>query len=624
MKKQYFFTTWQVLVITLLFSACAKDKLQDILLQAAQVNSSASSIRLFNFYNLDADVTVNNIPLTSYSSNQATQTGLSIFPTGVWPNNDDGSPFTIPVSLLDKQGRAHILIAPTGVVSYQAYVKGIDTVLQNDPLNPKDYYLLFDGSMRIVPRNTAAPTQPDHFNIRILNLMQTMDDQGYTGRVTLTYADGTAVSPVTSGIDSNHTSGYVELPLGVYQFKLFLSRPDGSPDYTKQLAELPVTTNFNGFNETVAGQPKDQEALFPKIRTFKAGATYSLVITKGIMSRSYTDPGGNNLHWDENVNAYRLVTEQTQGANTTYACMDAVNTLRLQGVSILVDGQVLGSNLSFGQSVGHKIYVWGNHQVQAVDQQGNVIAEKDIMMYANNYLTAWTYLNPSGQADIVFSSTDMTSTIYQTNEFGAVVNYAGGSGYAAIPDDGTNGSLRVSSSNYNWQSRFLNLSEDIPYVTFGDDSITSEMYAEAGGDLLFPQPSVGESDSTTFAAATINLGQGVTNVGEPFLMYDVYGPGSSSYYWSGQGGEGISLNGMPGSQIIVFQSEPGPPAIVPGQLLVTVPGLKWKTFVANPTMYTVSGLTPKAEPGFYSVALIGKVAEAASGQAKLIYIKHNQ
>jgi hypothetical protein len=35
-------------------------------------------------------------------------------------------------------------------------------------------------------------------------------------------------------------------------------------------------------------------------------------------------------------------------------------------------------------------------------------------------------------------------------------------------------------------------------------------------------------------------------------------------------------------------------------------------------------LTPAVEPGFYSVALIGNVAQAAAGQARLIHVKHNQ
>jgi hypothetical protein len=627
-QHRWNFAVIQALIMTL-FAACAKDKFKDILPQPASAVNASSSIRLFNFLNVNADISVNNIPLTSYGSSQATQIGLSIFPAGYWPNSDGGSPFTISSALLDKQGRAHVIIAPqafgSGYLNTVNFPK-IDTVLQNDPLHPNDYYALFDGTLKIVSRNTAAPAQPDHFKIRILNLMKDTDQVGYKGPVTLTYADGTVVNSVTSGIFPADTlghsgaSGYIELPLGAYQFKLFMSQPDGKPDYTKQLAELPARPFFNGLNQTPAAQ-QPQESIFPKIRTFKAGATYSIVITKAVVDQSYTDPGGNNLHWYESVNAYRIVTEQSAGANTTYACMDAVNALRLPGVGIQVDGYPLATNLAFGQYAGHKVYVWGSHHVQAVDQQGQVLAEKDIMTYPNDYLTAWTYLNPEGKPDIVFSSMDMTSTLYQTNQFGnAVTN--GGSSYISVPDDGTNGSIRVATSDYTWSSRFLNLSEDIPYTTFGNDNIQAAGYGYAGSDLLFTAAKGDISDSANFATATINLGRGVTNAQNPFVLYSI----PSNGFWDGHGNS-MAPSDRPstvGPHILVFQSDPGPPAIVPGQLLAHVPLLSFNSFVANPALYSSPLLTPAVEPGFYSVALIGNVAQAAAGQARLIYVKHNQ
>lgn len=617
------------LVIEVLLPGCAKDKFKDVLPQPASAVNAPSSIRLFNFENIDADISVNNIPLTSYGSSQATQIGLSIFPAGKWPNSDGGSPFTIPSSLLDKQGKAHIIIAPQPFININSpsyYLPKIDTVLLNDPLNPKDYYALSDGKLRSVPRNTAAPTQPDHFKIRILNLMTDTDQVGYYGQVTLTLADGTVASPVTSGVyppdsaKNNGTSGYIELPLGAYQFKVFMSKASGAPDYTKQLAELPARPNFNGGNETPMGQPPE-EGIFPKIRTFKAGATYSIVITKAIVDQVYTDQGGNTVHWYESVNAYRIVTEQSAGANTTYACMDAVNALRLPGVGLQVDGYPLAANLSFGQYAGHKVYIWGNHHVQAVDQQGQVLAEKDIMIYPNDYLTAWVYLNPQGKPDLVFSSTDMTATLYQTNQYGNNASFSGGS-YVSVPDDGTNGSIRIATSDYVFQSRFLNLSEDIPYVTFGSDNIQNPANGYAGGDLLFTPAKGDNSDSANFATATINLGRGVTNAQNPFVMYSI----PSTPFWNGYGASAASFDRPPtvGPHILVFQSYPGPPAIVPGQLLSYVPGLPFSSFVANPAIYSSAAYAPAMEPGFYSVALIGNVAQAAAGQARLIYIKHNQ
>jgi hypothetical protein len=619
MKKHSFF---KILMVVLL-SACAKDKFNPRLPVVPTV-SQASSIRLFNFYNSPADISVNNIPLTNFGATQGTATGASIFPTGVWPNQDDGAPFIIPMSLLDKQGNVHVKIAPSPLkVGFNGTfaLYPIDTVLTNDLLHPKDYYVLFDGSIRALDRNTAASALPDHFKIRIINLMRNRDDVGFLGKVTLTYADGSIVSPKTSGIDSSQISDYLELPLGTYQLKLFMSNADGSPDFTKQLAELPVKPNFNGFNK--ASQPLDQESLFPKIRTFRAGATYSLVITKSMVVQTWSDCC-NSYSWAEMVNAYRVVTEQSQGANGTYACMDAVNAINMPGVNILVDGQPLGSNLAFGQYADHKIFVWGKHHVEANDGHGNVLGENDIMLYPNDYLTAWAYTNAAGKNTVVFSSTDMTSTLYKTNQYGGTTTSdVNGYNYYPVVDDGTDGSIRITTTNYNWQSRFLNLSQDLPYATFGNDFVSGPGNY-GGNDQLFTDVKVNASDSTNFASATINLGQGVTNATQPFLMFQVYGgAASSAWSWTGDGSEVVrNLSGNPpGNQIIVFGSRPGNPAIVPGQLLASVPGIRWDSFFANPAMYTVPGLKPRLEPGFYSVALVGKLAD---GTAKLIYVKHNQ
>lgn len=619
------------IAILLLLSGCAKTKFTPPLPTVPAV-SSASSIRLFNFYNVNADITVNNIPLTNYGAKQATAAGLAIFPSGTWLNQDDGAPFSIPTSLLDKEGNAHVQIQPavlqTGYNTTEA-LTAIDTVLYNDPLHPKDYYLLFDGTMKILPRNSAAPSQPDHFKIRVINLMRGTDDQGFFGPVALTYANGSTVNSATCGVvpaDSVHsgTSNYIELPLGAYELKLFMSRQGGLPDFTKQLAELPVQPNFNGFGGPGA-QPSVQESLFPKIRTFKAGGTYSLVITKSIVVQKWTDASGNTYTWAEQINAYRVVTEQAPSApNATYGCLDAVNATTSAGVSITVDGAPLGSNLASGGYADHKVLIWGNHHVEALDAQGNLLGQNDILMYPNDYLTAWAYTDSTGKGAVAFSSTDMTSTQYQVNAYGQSTTGNGNYIYP-ITDDGTNGSIRLSGYNYPWQSRFLNLSQDIPYATFGNDMI-SYAGGYAGGDQLFVNTKPDATDSTEFADATENLTRGYTYATEPFVIFPEYGYGSPApnyWNWKGDGSE-VVTNGTtnpPGNQIIVFSSSPGSPPIVPGQILATVPGLTWSSFIANPAMYTVPTMQPPAEPGFYSVALIGKVS---AGTGRLIFVKHNQ
>ena len=618
--------------LVIFFMGCKKDKFTSLLPEQAPGAAANSSIRLFNFFNYNADVTVNNIPLTLYQSitagsgtasgAQATQLGLSLFPSGIWA---DGVSFTIPSTLVDKKGNVHIKISPaasTGVNQPPAFshITAVDTVLHDDPVHPKDYYILYSGEMKIILRNAAAPSQPQNCKVRVINLAPQPDTLGFTGPVTLMFADGTPVSPATTNVKIDTMSDYVELPLGAYQLKLFYNG-----DYTRHLAELPIIPNFND----CGGVQPPQQDIFPRVRTFKAGATYSIVITRNIVSTPNCSPflPANLIP----VNGYHIITEQSGGTNSTYACMDAASGLNLPAVSILVDGQPLATGLAYGRSVPHKVYVWGSHHVQVLDGENKVLTEKDITMYPNDYLTAWAYINPKGHPDIAFSSTDMTSTLYRTGQNG---NLYDGSTNPPTPvsDDGTNGALRVLTGDYAFQTRFLNLSEDVPYVTFGHDYVASSSYTLQ--DVLFTHMLLGNTvDSANFTSASINLAQGATNAPDPYVLWPI---NSNGFWYRGDGSFSPAYplpsifqsggTGFPATGIRAYQSEPGPPALVPGTLLTGVPALPFQSFIANPSMYVPAQL-PLMEPGFYSVALVGRALgnnASPQEQGRLFYIKHNQ
>lgn len=599
---------------------CAKTKLDNTLPVQPTLAGGTSSIRLFNFYGLNVDVTVNNLPLTSYATGtqaggvEQNQVGLSLFPTGAWA---DGVAFSIPNALLDKQGNARVRITPRGISSLAnvtyATAQSVDTVLHNDALNPVDYYVLYTGQLLPVPHDPAAPSQPQLFKIRVINLTTVPDTFGFAGPVSVTYANGASVDPALTKVPPGGIGSYIELPLGAYQFKLFWN---GDP--SKQLTEPPLIPNFNGDG----GAQSPQEAILPLIRTFKAGATYSIVVTRNFQFVPSYPPSAQLPPVLIPTNSYHIITEQSPAYNSTYACMDAASALDLPGISIAVDGQPLGTHLGFGQSASHQVYVAGNHQVQILNQQGQVIGQESIMMYPNDYLTAWAYLNPQGKPDLVFSSTDMTSTLYQTNASGQVVQ---NNGSYTIPllDDGTNGSLRIQGNSYMWQIRFLNLSEDVPYATLGSDQVTGPGNDEQ--DVLFTYLNAYYGygvDSVNFATATINLGQGETDAYDPFLMFPV----NSNSFWQQADGSSAAATvagyfAFQGKNLRVYQSQVGPPAIVPGVMLTGVGPLPFHQFVANPAMYTSPALTPLVESGYYTVALVGR-AQGTDG--RLIYVKHNQ
>jgi hypothetical protein len=622
-----------LLLAGLLFSSCKKDKFNPLLVPTGNEVAANSSIRLFNFLNFNMDVTVNNIPLTSYSkgSQYGTAQGLSIFPTGSWMALDNGNPFFVPSSLVTKDRKVHILISEQAGQTVSGAIftfHNVDTTLTDDPLHPNDYYASPTGHLLVVPRNTQAPVQPDHFKIRVINLGAATDPNGEVGPVKLTYSDGSSVSPLldntpafnpidTAGGTAPYISQYVDLPYGAYMFKLF-----AKGDFTKQLAELPTLPNLNACSYG-AYAPVTEQAIFPRVRTFKPGATYSIVITQEIGFFPYC-PGGLMYPDITYYNGYRIITEQSPGPNTTYARMDAFDALSVGSVSINIDGQPLGGPLSYMSHTDYGIYVQGAHQVQAVDSSGTVLVSKSITLSAYDNYTAWLYEDAAGHPDICFANTDMTSTLYLTDRDGNVFteNTSTTPGVISVPpvDDGTNGSIRVQSILYAWQTRFLNLTPDAPYITFTNGLSTFPSVGGNGSGL----GNIG--DSSNFTAASVNLPSGITPDYNPFVIYP-FQPG-----YGGDGSPGAGYTGYnqlflyPPSVIRVFQSSPGPPAIVPGTLLGTVAPLPGAAYVSNPALYPDPRFVPISEPGIYTTALIGRTTASPSDKSagKLIILKHNK
>ena len=606
MRSKLLFT-----LTTLLLLGCAKTKIDSQLNPTGAEVATNSSVRLFNFYNYNLDVTVNNVPLTSYGQgvNQGTQAGLSIFPTGSWLALDNGDPFFVPNSLVAKDRKIHLQIStpPLTLSSTQGGILSlatIDTTVVDDPLNPYDYYALATGHLLRVPRSTAAPAQPQNFKIRVINLGAATDPSNLVGPVKLTYSDGSTVDTALLSVAPGATSPYVELPYGAYMFKLF---SNGDP--TKELAELPVLSNFNS---CAFPTPETQEAVFPRVRTFKPGATYSIVVTQNIGVFQACNYATLPVPWP--YNAYRIVTEQSPALNTTFARVDAFNALPAVPVSVTVDGQPLGSQLPYAGHSDYGIFVQGTHQVQVLNAEGTVLATKSLTLSPFDNYTAWVYQNPSGQADICFANTDMTSTLYQTDPNGDVFAPQPYTTPPIVPpvDDGTSGLIRVASTPYAWQTRFLNLTPDIPFVTFTNDGTLFT----GGGN-----PNVGYGDSVSYADASINLSPGFTAPTEPFVIF------SYQCLFGATGGPNsgfvVNPSAYPPAFIRVYQSGSG---AAPGSILAGIAPLPGTAYISNPALYPIPQYMPQSEPGIYTTALIGRYASATSKQdaARLVILKHNK
>lgn len=561
-------------IIYLSFCACAcnKVKQENTLPELPQQNAPNSAIRLYNFYGDGLDLRVNNFLLTNFDStgtNPTTPTavGAAYFPTGKWTTSGSGSPFTIPTSMLDKDGKAHIQIRYRGP-TFPWHYGYIDTTLQSDPLHPADFFVLYTGVLLRLPHSTVTPANPSNFKIRVMNFGMPTDTLNLGGSATVTYSDGTPVAGALSHIGPDNTSDYVELPFGSYQFKVFMD-----DDHSKQLAGPGTFPTYACYDPNMP----PQEGLFPFILTFRPGYTYTIIVTPTI-ANFFCDPIPNYVV----VNQYHIITDNSANPNNTLALLQAVNALPSSTVQFTIDGSPVAHPLDYTKTTpDFNPVVVGPHTIGAYDAEGKLLAEGTYNFSAYDYITAWVF-EKDGKPGLTFSPNDMTSSAYLP------INN----------DDGTDGSLNVTKYPIAWQCRFLNLSADMPYATFTND-------------LLF------FTDITTIGApvasnATVNLGQGMV----PDRDWNIIIP--------------ISFNSMremvpqnlPAS-IRVNQSSPGPPVIAPGSLRYDINALYMKDFISNPGLYT-NGYLPLVEPGIYTVALMGRTAAdaAPSEKAKLMIVKH--
>jgi len=598
---------YSLFLLALLASSCRKAKLDNSIPLLNVGNTTASSIRFFNYYG-DADITVNNNPLTAYpignNNGGGTPLGLSVFPDGTWHSGDDASPFTLPNSLVDKDGNVRISILPRPATGATA-APLIDTIITNNIQHPQDFYLMPDGHFRTQNRDNIPSANPQNFKIRIINLPSTMDpiNLGLIGPVSLTYADGSAVGSQLNNVQVGAASPYIEVPYGAYQFKLFIAG-GGSIDLTKQLAESPLAPYYDPCNPTF----HPQQGISPRVRTFQPGGVYSIVVTlkKQMLFTDCTKQSKFTF-----ANSYRVITELDPGVNNTFARMQAVNALPGKQVTISVDGEPLGNQLPYiglseaGKAVQpeYKIYVRGNHHVTAKDQNGALLAEADLLLYPFDNYTIWAYNKPDGKPTILFEANDMTGTLYTSS-------YHPNTSIGTQPDDGTNGSPRRTQYNYALQSRFLNLCPDLPFATFTNDH-----------QLFLPVTGFNQ-DTIRYFSAYVNLAPGIMPVRNSSIIYSLQ-PSSP-----GDGSGGVDANTarqMVPALIRVAQSSPGKLPEVPGTILDGIAPVNMsENFIANAGLYSVPQFK-FPETGVYTVALIGTLAGTSQGnKARLVVIKHNK
>ncbi|MBX3255438.1 MAG: DUF4397 domain-containing protein [Chitinophagaceae bacterium] len=557
--------------------ACKKNK-SDFAYDHAPVSQELSAVRVINLGSY-TQVAANNDTLTNLGSVKKTV----YFPeTGMLRET-----WALPASLLSGNGQLDMQMWNTDGDTIRFAVSG-------NGKTPQDYYALNTrgtGQPGVVQveRASSGPSKPDHFKIRIINLMKQLSPdldpvantgplEDVTGNISLVYADGTPVSDQTSNIGTGSpVSEYTELPYGAYQFRVLTA--DGRQvsaiqhrpgQETSALLMDPATSRIPvpGTAQTVSS------TTYAPVYTYQPGGVYTIVVSPQpflylIYNRSDEFATGYQ-------NLFRIVEDNSITANLQYGKLQGVNALPGKTVSFRINGEVVDGETAYGKASAYRILSAGSYTVEAVDTSGKVLAQTAQSLSANQNHSVWLWQDSAGRAQLTPVANDLSSEYYYDRS-------------------GQNGINNRYADALTTGIRFLNLCPDEPYISFtiddGQDMRNNTQLALGGGYEVADD-------------AIYNLQPGTAPAAFPYTRWIT----SYDYVF----------------RFLAFRSRPG---VVPGSWLSDIPGLSGYYFVANPALYTtVTRSVPTLEPGIYTVALVGRnYANApADMRAKMIIIKHNK
>lgn len=504
------------------------------------------------------DLAVNGKRLTTFASPTGFTGPTYWFTSGKFSY---GTSFTIPDSLFDPQGNAllqfYYVYFKTGRPAdggsnndrLDSPVLRMSIPVHNDINKPQDI-LFYDSVVSLNPgslptalqlksltvQRPAGPSvQPDHFKIRLVNLTgRPFADP--TNQLTLTYADGSKVDSKTTAVAFPGASDYLDLPFGTYQFKI--------KDRAGNV--LGVAGDIYGY----ANMPL----------TYNPGGVYTLIAYNSTLQ---PNPNGGAVYYNP---SYVLQTDIKPSAQPNYIRVQAIHAAAgLSNLHFSVDGQALGDFVSFGQQTGYGIFSIGPHKMQLLDGNGKELASRVLSdTYPLDNLSVWAYV-AGGVAQLLVTHNDLSQRFFQPGSSGTALSEP---------------KPPITTNMYGiWKVQFLNLSGDVPYASFIDNTGNFG----AGGNFVL-------NDSS----AWLHLAVGAVK--------DVMGVVTGR------------TNDKTATTISVFDSPPGANPGTPLDLTLDHP------LVAD--SYP-PGQVPSTEMGTYTIALIG-TKTSGGDTLRMITIKHNQ
>ncbi|MCW3467215.1 DUF4397 domain-containing protein [Chitinophaga nivalis] len=558
-----------------IITSCKKDKTDHQYdNRIIQDTRSNSGIRIVNMANHN-QVIVNGDTLTNYQVFGPTDPNWKLYGTKYFPEKGQlSTTWYVPKHFLNAAGKATL---KTEARSYQSIPDPAVFEVAENYSQPADYYIVRSSiyttgeipQVNRIPRSVEAPAKADHFKIRIVNLSAGIKSPDATqekidGPMSLAWADGTPVNTATSNVPAGKYSDYIELPYGTYQFKVMSK------------AGTQVSA-FGGNNE------ENTKVIDPATSTMTKGAigiphTVSVGITYAPI-RTY-QPGG----------IYTIVIapfiftvpyylggsgeETTISQNGFQVVTDIsepmnITYARIHGVNALPGSNAIRLKVN-GRQAGNDInYATAGEYITTVTGMTTIEATDA----AGKVLAARQQFLTAGQ--------NYSSWVYADANGAAQIAVAANnlSGNLFNPgEDGQDGTYQRRQYKLPFQYRFLNFCPDFANVNFTGDN--GQSIGGSGTKNLQPGVIPQETSNAIKGATIMNF------------------------------------------KMMAFQS---PANVFPGTWLTQIPLLKSSDFIARKELYTRAPM-PETEPGFFTVALIGRNGPnvPAAAKARMIIVKHNR
>lgn len=576
------------LFAVLVFNSCKKQNTDYVYDYRPYTEATASSnMRLINM-STNSQLLANGDKLTNFfiapdrlgyiPPEETTPPATRYFPR----NGALGLTWNVPQELLLPNGTVNFKVTS---VSNLPAPTDVTFTAKEDYNSPKDYYLLLSDSrvqqdhpMVEVRRSITAPSRPGHFKIRIVNFAARVINsaspmENLVSPMSLAYADGTAVSTVTSNVAPGSWSDYVEVPYGTYQFKVLTAdgRQVPSSEQGRTLFTELIYPSTSTVAVGIANAIHDSGITYAPVHTFQPGGIYTIAIHPKQVAVSNGIDAVKELQ-----NSFYMIPDITEPQNLTYTRVQLANALPGSNLALKANGTGASQVTATGNASAYLNLIAGSHELVVQDVAGKTVASNTGQLLTGGNYTLWVYPDKDNKIQTVLLSNNLS-----------------GSWFTGKENQGGNAAMDRGQSSFPFNYRFLNLCPDIPYLTFTD-----------GGGVPF---------SGFNTASGSNLQPGLPLMDNPYAQVNFQFP------WTG--GQSADILKTP-YKFLAYASAPGR---VPGDWLKDIPALSSQATIARAELYTqVNRNLPTHEPGIYTIAVIGRYGHTGTNNAQIMIVKHTK